>query len=255
MDGDLPVRFEVRTPPETISRANMAVSEQSGLPEAVPLRTAIIVANGPSALSAELWDRPARDDPGLITVALNGALRQFLNRGLMPTYWCACDPQALVADFLPADPPRKVTYLVASKCHEAVFAKLRGRDVRIWRLDDFGRESGRLYVPCAVSITLVAQGLFRLLGYHRFEMYGWDGCYIDGRDHASAQPHSPEHDQRVSLVNAAGDIVQTYSTTGSWMAEAHDAAIQAANFRAMGLEMVVHGPGMIGAILRGRGLI
>lgn len=253
-DGDIPVSFEILTPPEAEARANIALSEARGVASAVAPKTAVIVAGGPSARDDALWERLARD-PETVTVALNNALTLFTDRGLVPTYWCACDQQALVADFLPDDPPRGVIYLLASKVHPAVFDKLAGRDVRLWRLDDYGREPGKLFVPCAVSITLVTQGLFRFLGFHRFEMYGWDGCYIDGAHHAVAKEHDASHDQTVTLRNAEGENVRSFATTGPWMAEANDAAIQALNFRTMGYELVVHGDGMFAAILKGRGLI
>jgi len=253
------VTFQITTPPEAEARANMAANELRGLPEAVPLRSVIIVGSGPSARDEALWERlGAVCFTKEIVVALNGALSLFLERGLRPDYWCVCDQQSLVADFLPDDPPSAMTYLLASKVHPSVFDKLKGRDVRIWRLDDFEpAPAGKVAIPCAVSITLVTQALFRALGYHRFEMYGWDCCYsADGEHHASAQPAPlAEHNQPVELRREDGEVVAKFETTGSWMAEARDAAISAGNFKALGLEMVVHGPGMIGAILRGRGLI
>lgn len=253
-EGDLSVQFEVRTPDEAAARTNTGANELRGLPEAAALKTVIIVANGPSARDSALWER-LRASSGLTTVALNGALKNFLARGFFPTYWACCDPQELTTAFVPDDPPRDVIYLLASKCHPALFDRLKDRDVRIWRLDDFSREKGALHVPCAVSITLVTQGLFRFLGFHRFEMYGWDCCYLDGEHHATGQPHTDEFDQTVELRNETGELMRAFRTTGSWMAELQDASIQAANFAAMGYEMVVHGDGAVGAILRGRGLI
>lgn len=255
-EGDIPVSFQISTPPATQAKRQMRLAEARGLPEAVPLKTVVIVGSGPSASDAALWERLAAN-PDLTTVALNGALKLFLERDLKPTYWAACDQQALVADFLPDNPPRDVTYLLASKVHPSVFRKLKGRDVRLWRLDDHcPPPEGKLAVPCAVSITLVTQMLFRALGFHRFEMYGWDCCYLDGKHHASDQPAPlAEHNQPVHLRNQSGETLAEFATTGSWMAEAADAAISAANFKAMGLMWVVHGPGLVGAILRGRGLI
>lgn len=268
MDDGTPVNFTVTTPDSDAACANMALNERRALPEAVPLRSVIIVGSGPSARDEALWERlrgasrclgvlrtDHPDRPAI--VALNGALKLFLERGLKPDYWCACDPQGLVLDFLPDDPPRDVTYLLASKVHPSVFDRLRGRDVRIWRLDDFEpAPPGKVAIPCAVSITLVTQALFRALGYHRFEMYGWDCCYIDGEHHASRQPAPlAEHNQPVELRRADGEVVRRFETTGSWMCEAADAEISAANFKAVGLQMVVHGEGMVGSILRGRGLI
>ena len=101
-----------------------------------------------------------------------------------------------------------------------------------------------------------AQGLFRLRGFTTFEMYGWDCCFLDGEHHASKQDAPlPEHCQPVELRRASDNsVIERFETTGGWMAETEDAATQAGNFRAMGLEMIIHGPGMVGAVLKGRGL-
>jgi hypothetical protein len=268
MDGDIPVRFDTRTPPEAEARANMAINEQRGLPEAVPLRSVIIVGSGPSARDEALWERlrtiPAHclgilrtDHPARPTiVALNGALKLFLDRGLRPDYWCVCDQQALVADFLPDDPPRAMTYLLASKVHPSVFDKLKGRDVRIWRLDDFEpAPASKVAIPCAVSITLVTQALFHALGYHRLEMYGWDCCFLNGEHHATPQDQGAPETMAVDLLTEDGKSLATFQTTGTWAAEITDAATMAHNLVTMGCEIVVHGPGMVGAVLRGRGVI
>lgn len=259
MDGDILVTFDVRTPPEDLARANIAINEARALPEAVFPETVIIVGSGPSASDGALWERLRRRDtdesPSTVVVALNGALGLFLKRGLRPDYWCACDPQELVADFLPDDPSYGIVYLVATKCHPAVFERLDGLDVRKWRIDDYSTPEDGLCVPCACSITLVTQGLFRLMGYTTFEMYGWDCCYLDGKHHASNQPE-PLAEQRIMVEGQTneGASLGKYDTTGCWMAESTDAEIQARNFRAMGLRMIVHGPGLVGAILRDRGL-
>jgi Protein of unknown function DUF115 len=254
MPDDATVKFDIRTPDETTARAQQAENERRALPEAVRARSVIIVASGPSASDSAVWERLASGVE--CSVALNGALSLFLERGLRPTYWCACDPQPLVADFLPDNPPPEVVYLVASKCHPSVFEKLRGRDVRIWRLDDFTPlPEGKLAVQCAVSITLVTMGLFRMKGYHRFETWGWDCCYLDDRHHASTQPLPADNDLPLELRNEAGDVLKRYRTTGTWMAEINDAAILAQNFSVMSYRIAINGGGAVGEILRGRGII
>lgn len=250
-----PVTFDIRTPgnEETVL-AQMAHAETLGLQEAVPIRPVLIVASGPSARHASVWERIAAG--GVVTVAVNNALALFLERGLKPTYWAACDPQALVADFLPADPPKGIIYLCASKLHASVFAKLRRRDVRLWRIDDYEKTRGKISVPCACSITLVAQSLLRFMGFNRFEMYGWDCSYTGEDHHAAEQQHpSPGEVREISLQLPDGSIQEVFSTTAAWMAEANDACIQTHNLTAMGYEVEVCGAGMVGAILKGRGLL
>src|SRR6185369_7368494 len=111
------IDFDIRTPADELTiRAHVAHANTLGLPrsnqDAKVLR---VIANGPSAVLAPL------DGPVL---ALNGAIQLFHNSGRVPMFWAACDPQELVADFLPDNPPRETIYLVASKCHPKVFEKL-----------------------------------------------------------------------------------------------------------------------------------
>lgn len=232
------VEFEIRTPTDDAGLVrNVEHALSLGLPEIVtgPHRSQRlkIIANGPTARSAPL---------GGPTLALNGALRSCLSRGVAPAWWAACDPQPLVADFL-AEAPEATTYLVASKCDPAVFRALKGRNVLLWHIDDFATwdlVKDRNPVSTAVSITICAFELGERLGFSRFETWGWDGCYIDGLDHASPQAH-----RATDIENEVGD--QVFSTTTSWALEAQDAYHK---FSLTPRDVEIRGPGMIGAILR-----
>lgn len=178
------VSFDIQTPAtdDTLG-AHIAHALSLGLPECddQPLKTLTVIANGPSA---SLYDF----DSSGPTLALNGALKLFTDRGKAPTYWACCDPQALVADFL-IDPPLSTIYLVASKCHPLVFQMLQGRDVRLWHIDDHPMtRTGVRAVAVASSVTLCAisqlSQLSRIEGYRHFETYGWDACFNGTEDHA-----------------------------------------------------------------------
>ncbi|MCR5876934.1 hypothetical protein [Phenylobacterium sp. J367] len=136
--------------------------------------------------------------------------------------------------------PASTTYFVASKCHSDVFAALEGRDARLWHIGD----SHPAGVPTACSITLTAMSLFRMMGWRRFRTFGWDGCYMDGRDHAVSQPHSGQ-----DVTVEVGD--QEFRTTTTWACEAQDAVNQ---LSFADYEVEVMGGGMIGAILAMKGL-
>lgn len=227
------IEFEVRTPvPQLQLRKNLSWALRQGfrdVPES-PERPGVvnIVANGPSA----------RDCPMTgLTVALNGALGLFTERGIAPMWWAACDPQGLVAGFL-KDAPRSTRYLVAGKCDRQVFRALRKHDVRLWHIDDV--PGAPWAVPCASSITLTALSLFRRMGYREFRVWGWDGCYLDGRDHAVPQPHAGDNIN----IELAG---MTFQSTTTWAVEAQDAVLQLAS---ADYKVTIEGPGMIGEIVR-----
>lgn len=232
------IEFDIRTPcgSETL-RAHVAHALGLGLAEIEPQArrrdTLSLIANGPTALDAPLTG---------VTMACNGALSLFTAKGLAPTWWIACDPQELVADFL-RDAPEETTYLVASKCHPAVFERLRGRKVLIWHVDDDGAAdlTSPAKVPTATSVTLCAMSVAsRLLGFSDIETWGWDGCYRDGRDHAVPQRHVAQ-----TITNLVGR--RRFTTTPTWCAEAVDARLQiiGADYRVQ-----VRGRGMFDAILR-----
>lgn len=202
-----------------------------GLPEADadPKPTLRIVANGPSAREAPL------DGP---TLALNGALGLFTAQGLAPTYWAACDPQPLVADFL-ADAPDETIYLVASKCHPKVFRALEDKDVRLWHLADQPIENARQVIH-GTSITLTVPNLMRRLGWRSFEFWGWDCCVMDGRHHAVEAGELP--DQVTATINGVA-----FKARHAWTLEAQEASylLQMGDF-----DWRIMGDGLVAAYMR-----
>jgi hypothetical protein len=231
------IEFDIRTPCDTGTLVeHVRRSRSLGLPELEqaperPERLRLI-ANGPSALGASLSG---------LTMACNGALKLFTGQGLAPTYWIACDPQELVADFL-VDAPEATTYLVASKCHPAVFDRLKGRDIIVWHVGDESTDGADLplRIPTATSVTLCAMSVAHSLGFRDIETWGWDGCYFNGADHAVPQAHDGQ-----VITNWVGDL--SFTTTPTWCAEAVDARLQ---LEAAPYNVAVHGGGMIDAILR-----
>lgn len=265
------VRFAV-TPLTPVSEleAHISTNEARGLPEAVPEpATAFLCASGPSlALDGpESFWAAHEARPEVPVIAVNGALGPLLARDVVPTFWAACDGAEKVADFL-TEAPAETIYLVASRCHPKVFERLKGRLVRVWRLDDERRAhysdcsthsapayqsgacdcGGLPSVQHAISVTLCAQNLLRLMGFGRVECWGWDGCNLDGRTYADGA-------QGVPALRNLKVGSQDFATTSEWMAEMRDAEIQARNWKAMGYQLAVHGPGAMGAVLRARGLI
>lgn len=249
--GTIIAGFEPRLPTddETCKR-HVAENIGRDLREAVSRRKLTVIANGPSAL-LYFGQQPQFLSPVL---ALNGALGACLEHGVRPDYWAACDPQALVADFLPADPPNDLTYLVASKCHPLVFDKLRGRDVLIWHLKDQACE-GRLRIPPSCSVTMSAMWLMHRMGYTDFDIWGWDGCWLDDRHHAGSgnigTTHEPIHANLGGVLAADGEVTggRVFKTTRSWLAEmqAAEQFFHLADYFDLGI--TIHGDGMMRAAL------
>ncbi len=233
------IEFDVHTPVNDEGLvANVQHALSLGLPELrdfeYPWNGALtVIAGGPSARKAPLDGK---------TLALNGALRLFTKAHRAPTYWAACDPQELVADFL-TDAPLSTTYLVASKCHPSVFERLREHNVILWHVFDeatYPLIADRAPASRACSITTTIFEVMARLGWRRFDTWGWDGCYMDGDAYAVPQPHSG---QDITVMN--GEV--SYHTTVNWAVEIDDANLA---LRGFPFPIHIHGGGLIGEILK-----
>ena len=269
-DGALPVHFQITTPGDKADlEARMARNDARRLPEAVQARCCVIVGSGPSARHDELWDF-LDANPNMITVACNGALSLFVERGMAPTYWTCCDPQDMrcwtsCRPNCRSRPP--TSWPVATKCPGAPVRRaglVRRAPLAPGRhaghdTGDCATYSGPAYeagpcdcsvpdqlaVTCAVSVTLVTQSLMRFMGYHQFEMFGWDCCYLDGEHHASKQPRPIGCLPFVIEDEATETELHRFEVCPSWAAELHDACVQTHNLTAMGYKVNVHGPGAV----------
>lgn len=243
--GQGPIEFKIGTPVdnETVL-ANISHALSLGLPEAddeqLPLH---LIANGPSA--ADFFGHP---HSGADTMALNGALGLFTSRNDAPAYWCACDPQEMVAGFL-SRAPKSTTYLVASKCHPRVFSRLSSHDTRLWHVND-QIIPGKRQVPCAVSVTLCALILAHRLGYRHIDVWGWDCCFAeDGSHHASGGTLSNTSDAIEIEVELKAGGVKRFMSTATWACEFQDARGILPVLKWCGTDVVIHGRSMVAAIL------
>lgn len=247
------LRILVRSPCDRQEiRAQILSALARGLPamkqaKTRPFGTMTIVANGPSARSAP--DAVFRRSE---TMAINGAIKLFAGRGMAPKYWLALDPQAMVADFL-IDAPAETIYLVATQCHAAVFDVLARNKIRTWNFlhPDAADILPFPRVQTGVSATLGALGVARgFLGFRRIETWGWDGCVIDGIDHAA--PQGWHRNTRDVVL----DGIQ-YRTTYDWLAEIDEAQklLRVNSTLPNGaIHLRVNGAGLMGAALRHHGL-
>jgi hypothetical protein len=238
--------FTIQTPKsDQRVPANIAHALGLGLPEIdTSERSLHIVANGPTA--REFFRHRFFGD----TMALNGALGVFVDHGRAPTYWAGCDSQEELAGFLKEAPPT-TTYLVASRCHPAVFDRLRNHDVRLWHVSDYPA-AGKRRVPCAVSITLCAAMLAQRLGYRRLDMWGWDCCFSgssleDVGEHHAGQGELSATPEPIEIE--IDDEPERYISTSTWMCEISDAQGILPVLRWCGTDVVIHGRSLISAII------
>ena len=142
---------------------------------------AVLVGSGPS-VQDEFDSIKEERERGRPIIALKDAHDWLIERGVIPDYAVAIDPQEHRWNCFKHKRPG-VRYMIASQCHPAMFDHLSGADVYLWHL--YIRK-GQAYPPKRFLVAggtttgLRAITLFYVLGFRRFELYGYDSCLRDG---------------------------------------------------------------------------
>jgi Protein of unknown function DUF115 len=152
--------------------------------------TLSICANGPSLRDVYPTEGPI--------VALNGAWRCLVERGVMPKFILAYDPTPEnVAWF--KDAPKEPYYLIGSRMVPEVFELLKDHKVHIWNVYDTAEfhAGANDMVYGGPTVGLHALNVMAAIGYDHFELYGYDCCISlkDQADHAAPQPWGPRNPQ------------------------------------------------------------
>lgn len=133
-----------------------------------------IVASGPSVTDyvdtlkswkGEVW-------------CINGALEWCKKRGIKPTAWLGIDPEPILADYL-VDPPKDITYYVASQVNPCVFDRLKDHNVRLWFLADrqIKLPIGAVPIPGGTTCLGRAPYLASFMGYTDVHLFGGDSSF------------------------------------------------------------------------------
>ena len=224
-----------------------------------------IVAGGPSLLDT-MDDLKAVIENGAKCVALANATHLLLDHGIRPSAQVILDAKPRNAEFA-IDVP-DCTYLIASQCDPSVFDKVMGfsqfsgydgfeaqeghQRVMLWNAVNNDDELkavmslGEPWVPVQAgsTITLRALRLFQILGYHRFHLFGFDSCMMDGKHHAYPQPSADN--LRLAEVGCNG---RRFTVSG-WQINQAMEFIKFCKLFAQELEMAVYGDGLIAHMVR-----
>ena len=123
--------------------------------------------------------------------AVNSAIPLLLKQGIVPKWAMIWDCADICEAF--AEPHPDVTYLIASRCHEKVFEKLRGCKVYVWHADgdmnivELLNENGVNEPLIKGGTTGITRGIYvaYALGYRHFHLFGADSCYVNGKSHVN----------------------------------------------------------------------
>jgi hypothetical protein len=143
-----------------------------------------IVGYGPSLI--DTWQDIRRP-----ILTMSGAHNFLIERGIVPDFHADMDPRPHKLQFI--TPPHKdVNYLMATVCNPWTWEVLKEFKVTLWHAvsgDDTKRfitkwDPGTMMISGGSCMGLVSFHLAGVLGYNRFEVFGMDGSWKDGKRHA-----------------------------------------------------------------------
>ena len=259
--SELVKRGTVNTVRDEIA-ANIRAAVARGLPSAKPHQSqdkpVMLLAGGPSL--AQFRDEiVAKRQGGMALVTTNGAYNWSIAQGLAPSAQIVVDAQEHNKRFV--EPPIDgCRYLLASQCHPATFDAAPAAQTVVWHsaiddemadeLDKIMTERGEEWYPSPGGSTVMLRAftLLRMLGFSRFEVYGFDSCLMGGEHHGYAQAENDKDGKVDRLLKVTcGDRV--FQCT-PWMASQAQEFIDLIRFIGDEIELVVHGEGLIAHIIK-----
>ena len=211
----------------------------------------IALAVGGATLEETFPDLMEKRKNGMPLVTVNGSHKYCMDRGLVPSAMVMLDSREFNSRFIyPLS--KECKYFISSQCHPSAFDNLEGHKLWIWHCagdtdnEDLLKEQyGNNYFPImgGSTVTLRAIHLFRMLGFSKFEVYGFDSCII-GQHHAYEQKENDD-EQVIDVIVAdkefrctaahyhqAKEFVQMIGKTGEYY------------------DLAVHGDGLISHIIK-----
>ena len=222
-----------------VIRANSRSSAERGLPPLTSKEahgaTVCIVGGGPS-LAESVDELRRRRKGGAKIWALNGTHDWLTKRGLAPDAHVVLDARPENERFV-RNNLYGTTYYVASQCHPKVYNTLRGCNVIRFDLDKLG-DCGTTVGTHAICIAFVE-------GYRKIHLFGFDSSYRASEGHAYEQGMNSR--ERIVDVEVGGQQFKA----APWMAQqAKDFVSLARDLVPAGVEIIVHGDGLIPYVAR-----
>jgi hypothetical protein len=235
-------------------RDNIEKNIKLGLPQVQPYETqwnkAVGLVLGGPTLKETFPDLLEKRKNGMPVITVNGSHRYCITNGLIPSAMIMLDSREFNNRFVyPLVEDCK--YFISSQCHPSVFENLKDSKVWIWHCagdDNFDLLKGvygEEYYPImgGATIALRAVHLLRMLGFHKFEMYGFDSCII-GEHHAYEQ-HENDGEEVLDVVVSGREFQCT-------AAHYHQAKefVDMISKTGEHYDLVVHGDGLISHIIK-----
>ena len=235
-------------------RDNIKKNIQIGLPQVQPYETqwdkVVGLVLGGATLKETFPDLLEKRKNGMPVITVNGSHKYCMAGGLTPSGMIMLDSREFNNRFVyPLVEDCK--YFISSQCHPSVFENLKDNKVWIWHCagdDNFDllkEVYGEEYYPImgGATVALRAVHLLRMLGFHKFEMYGFDSC-IGEEHHAYEQP---ENDGEAVL-----DVMVSGKEFKCTAANYHQAKefVDMISKTGEHYDLAVHGDGLISHIIK-----
>ena len=235
-------------------RDNIKKNIKRGLSQVQPYETqwekvVCLVLGGPT-LKKTFPDLLEKRNSGIPVITVNGSYKYCIDNGLKPSAMVLLDSREFNNRFVhPISKDMK--YFISSQCHPSVFDMLKDNQVWIWHcagddsVDLLEEQYGGNFFPVmgGATIGLRAVHLFRMLGFHKFEIYGFDSCII-GHHHA--------YDQEENDGEEVIDVVVAGKEFRCTAAHYHQAKefVDMISKTGEHYDLVIHGDGLISHIIK-----
>lgn len=213
-----------------------------------------LVGGGPS-LEATLPELRRLVWEGAKLVTVNGAYAWCIEHGLQPRAQVLIDARGFNARFVDPEVP-ECRYYLASQCAPETWDAVAGRPhVGIWHdrsTDDVVSELDRYYlgqwhaIAGGTTVGTRAIGLLWTLGFLRFDLFGFDSCWVDGAHHAYSQTEN-DRDGRFRLrIHPTGrpEAGRVFTVAG-WHVKQLDDLLAMIRMNGDKFALRIHGDGLL----------
>ena len=235
-------------------RDNIKKNIKRGLPQVQPYETqwdkVVGLALGGPTLKKTFPDLLEKRQNGMPVITVNGTHKYCMTGGLIPSAMIMLDSREFNNRFV-YPLVEECKYFISSQCHPSVFENLKDNKVWIWHcagddnIDLLEEEYGKDYFPVmgGATIALRAVHLLRMLGFPKFEMYGFDSCIMEDH-HAYDQPENDG--EEVLDVVVSGKEFQCTAANYHQAKEFVDMISKTGEH----YDLAVHGDGLISHIIK-----
>lgn len=243
---------------QEVIRSNIKQALERNLQEVMPYEKndipVMILAGGPS-MNDYAEEIVSRRKAGEKMITVNGAYNWALNRGINPSATIVVDSREFNKRFIEPSIP-DCHYLLASQCHPSTFDSAPRNQTLLWHsaidedmlkyLESYYQGTGKVWYPVlgGSTVMLRALPLMVLLGYSKFEVFGFDSCLMDGKHHSYQQDENDHSTILQVVVNG-----RTFHCH-PWMVSQAQEFLDLMQLMAEHIELVVHGDGLIAWLIQ-----